>query len=321
MNEPDDFDLRARLSQVFDDEPPMVSGPTADLERGRRRRRRRHNTVATAVVVPALMIGAWAVAGGTPGNSESSPVDTVQPAEPSETEEEAIEVPADCTLIESGEAEAGRPGGNDAHTAPRSSGEETTCDPLACARATTQSETDDTLTWDCSELGEDDYTLTDEVTTRLTDALRRHLDPSGEHLDQSMSSGSATMARGGELTGTGVGSDWIDGSQAGYVGVSVSSDHEEPGCLDPNLMNGPDVDCHQRTLDDGTVVHVGRGSEDGAERVAVRFERPDGTIVWVTADEATAQWWDDSSGAQPLTSLPVAVDDLIELALDGDLHL
>jgi hypothetical protein len=86
-------------------------------------------------------------------------------------------------------------------------------------------------------------------------------------------------------------------------------------------MGGPDVDCQQHTLDDGTVVQVGRGSKDGAERLSVRVDRPNGSIVWATVDQATDQWWQDRSGAAPLTSLPVGVDELVALARDDDVHL
>jgi hypothetical protein len=40
-------------------------------------------------------------------------------------------------------------------------------------------------------------------------------------------------------------------------------------------------------------------------------------VVWATADEATDAWWNGDHSTDPLTTLPMTVDDLIAMALDN----
>jgi hypothetical protein len=109
-------------------------------------------------------------------------------------------------------------------------------------------------------------------------------------------------------------------SAVGYLeGQFTLSLDPQPAAADRNsrrLASGPTVSCERRTLDDGTVVWVGHGDQDGVERVSVEYLRPDGSVVWATADEATDGWWNGNHGADPLTSPPMSVDDLIDMASD-----
>jgi hypothetical protein len=151
----------------------------------------------------------------------------------------------------------------------------------------------------------------------LGTVLQQHADPTGEHAG-SMASGSAEATTGGEQASASAAMGWADGQREGQVSLSV--DPTPPaaaaGCLDPGLETGPDVTCQTQTLDDGTVVRVGHGTQDGAERVAVRYDRPDGSVVWATADEATNAWWQGDRGVDALTAPPMNVDDLVAMALD-----
>jgi hypothetical protein len=128
---------------------------------------------------------------------------------------------------------------------------------------------------------------------------------------------------GDKPSGIYVGYEWTDGNGTGMVSVSVEdgSQVSDGSCADPSVVDGPSVTCETKQLPDGTTVLVGRGSQDGAERMTVRYERPDGTVVWVTSDEATGQWWTDHSAASPLTAPPASVDQMIDLALDPDVRL
>jgi hypothetical protein len=149
--------------------------------------------------------------------------------------------------------------------------------------------------------------------------LQQHADPTGEHAG-SMASGSAESTTGGGRGSASASIGWADGDREGQVSLSFDPSPgaaERPsGCHDPSLPAGPDVTCETRTLDDGTVVEVGHGSQNGAERITVRYDRPDGSAVWATADEATDAWWDEGRGADALTAPPMTVDDLIAMALD-----
>ena len=87
------------------------------------------------------------------------------------------------------------------------------------------------------------------------------------------------------------------------------------------MPSGPDVTCENHTLADGVTVVVGRGVIDAAQRLTVRFDRPDGTVVIATADAATERWWTDRAGAAPLQAPPLAVAELIDHARDPAQHL
>ena len=94
-----------------------------------------------------------------------------------------------------------------------------------------------------------------------------------------------------------------------------------PACADPSLEAGPELTCEQQTLDDGTTVLVGRGEQDGAQRLTVRYARPDGQVVSATADQASEDWWADGSGPGPLEQPPLTVEQLVELVRDPLMHL
>lgn len=172
---------------------------------------------------------------------------------------------------------------------------------------------------DCIAVSGDDI-YTAEID-RVTAALNRHIDPDGTHAGMAIAGGS--VGDGDTNSGIYVGQEWTDGDSTGTVSLSVEDPTVGNGgsCVDPSLVGGPEVTCETRTLDDGTTVLVGRGEQGGAERITVQYVRPDGSFVWATADEATEQWWDDGSGAAPLTSSPATIDQLIELARDVDVHL
>jgi hypothetical protein len=107
MNAHDDDEIRARLSSLFDDEPPMESIAVDDLGRGRQllRRRRRSAVVATATALPAVLVGGWALSTAVLGSSGS--VSTLQPAdetEPTDTGDPATAAPTpnaaeDCQTV------------------------------------------------------------------------------------------------------------------------------------------------------------------------------------------------------------------------------
>ena len=105
------------------------------------------------------------------------------------------------------------------------------------------------------------------------------------------------------------------------AGGSGMGEPDAAPCEDPALFSGPRLTCAQRELADGTVVLVGTGSTDGFARITVRYERPDGQLVWATSDQAGGMWWEDGSGANPLDAPPVTVDQLVDLTQDPRVHL
>ena len=189
------------------------------------------------------------------------------------------------------------------------------------------------IIWHCTELGEGSpgdpgepgtEVETDDngATHRLNEALTNATDPDGTHTGTDTASGHESMSNLGTITGIGVGLGWADGDREGHVALSIATEAGPyaDDCNDPDNVNGPAVTCEERTLADGTVVSVGRGTQGGAERIAVQYQRPDGVIVWATADAATEAWWEDGSGPGPLASPPATVDQLITLVLDDSLH-
>jgi hypothetical protein len=352
MNTPDDFDLdlRDRLSSAIGAEPPMESLPHDDLARGRRLDRRRRWTAvgAAATVVPALSLGAYALSGGFGGALGAGP-STVRmvPADGGESTEPADSqgtLTADCSVspVPSGDsarliAPPGRNSGGSrakvsvgrSHNFDAASGR---IDPSPSATGRSVEAGNGQVrsavsggrsSADCIAVDHGAPIDSPDVD-RVTEALNRHVDPNNTHAGMTIVSGSVTNAEGGgKASGIYAGYEWTDGARTGMITVSV----EDPAvgnsdsCADPSSVNGPDVTCETRTLDDGTTVLVGRGQQDGAERITVRYERADGTLVWATADEATEQWWTDQTGAAPLTSAPVTVDQLIDLVRDPDVRL
>lgn len=321
MNRPDDFDalLRDRLSSAIGAEPPMESLPYDDLARGRRldRRRRRAAVSAAAAVVPALSLGAYAAAGGFSDAARTGPTTVrIAPADGGESTDPGGSqgtLTADCSTSPA-------PG-----TGPERSGAAISVGPAQGSDLgrVGPDPSSDTGSADCLAVDSGAPTASADVD-RVTEALNRHVDPNGSHAGTTIASGSVQNAdKGGKATAIYAGYEWTDGNRTGMVTLSVEDPSVGNGdsCADPSSVNGPPVSCETRTLADGTTVLVGRGQQGGAERVTVRYVRPDGTLVWATADEATEQWWADQSGTAPLTSPPVTVDQLIDLARDPDVRL
>jgi hypothetical protein len=152
----------------------------------------------------------------------------------------------------------------------------------------------------------------------LGSVLQQHADPNGAHAG-STASGTAEATKGDGPQSQSASIGWADGDREGQVTLSVGPTADPAACADPVLEAGPDVACEQRTLDDGTVVRVGHGTQDGAERVTVSYDRPDGVTVWATADEATDEWWHGNRQTDALTAPPMTVDDLISMAMDKEL--
>jgi hypothetical protein len=145
--------------------------------------------------------------------------------------------------------------------------------------------------------------------------LQQHADPNAEH-NGTMASGTAEATAGGGSESASASMGWADGGREGQVSLSVEQRSTSADCLDPSLGAGPEVNCERTTLDDGTVVWVGHGAQAGARRVAVEYERPDGSVVWATADEATDAWWRGDHARDPLTAPPMTFDDLVAMARD-----
>jgi hypothetical protein len=353
MNPPDDFEngLRDRLSSALRPEPPMTSLPHEDVARGRRLdRRRRWTTVgAAATVVPALTLGAYAVAGGFAGGTGPTTVRMdaaagggTDPSTPSDAT-----LSADCGVAPppgSGDTPMRRSGSGGKSLATRTGGSASLGStghlrvfgstsgsghlsahavpggPMSAVGTSGSAEGDVTS---CGTLSNGPPIDTPEID-RVTEALTRHVDPSGSHAGMTIAGGSVDgSADGGTPSGIYVGYEWTDGTGTGMVSLSVEDPSGGNGgsCADPSVVDGPNVTCETRTLDDGTTVLVGHGQQDGAERITVQYVRPDGTIVWATADAATEQWWTDHSATAPLSSPPATVDELISLAQDSQVRL
>ncbi len=159
---------------------------------------------------------------------------------------------------------------------------------------------------------------------RVTSVMQQHADPDGTHAGDYLSVGGSLADDQDHVLAIYVGMGWSDGDRSGAVDVSIEDQFQAgPGsqCQDQSLATGPDVTCESRTLADGTTVMVGRGQQDGAERISVRYDRPDGTVVIATSDAASDQWWTDGSGAAPLAAPPLTVDQLVDLVLDPGNHL
>ena len=331
MNARDDDqpDLFVHLSGAFEGEPEMRSRPGDDLDRGRRlqRRRRRGSVSASAAAVALLAVGGWALSGsiGSQGVG-STQVQTAgggpEGPRPSGT------ITAECASSDSQTDSRGggaslapsrAGGGADAHGRSASATGTTSRD------AGTATASDDPT--DCTVIEGDSETS--PGVDRLMRVLSDHTDPDGSHAGQ-MSMGGSAGSAGPDgstdmISSIYAGMDWTDGDRAGAVSLSV----EDPTggvsvgrpCAGDPMPDGPDVTCESRTLADGTTVMVGHGRLDGAERITVTLQRPDGTVVTATADQATQQWWDDGSGAAPLAAPPATVDQLIEMVRDPGAHL
>lgn len=155
---------------------------------------------------------------------------------------------------------------------------------------------------------------------RLSDVLTRHVDPTNEHSGSSLAGVSPNDGNGPSDLFLGL--EWIDADATGYVALSVV-DGGPPveQCADSSIVGGPEVWCDARILDDGTTVFVGRGLANDAQRMSVSYQRPDGSIVRATADQASEFWWDDKSGPVPLDVPPASEGQLIDMVLDHDAHL
>lgn len=360
MNQPDDFDpgMRDQLSAAIGAEPPMDSLPFEDAARGRRlERRRRWTTVgAAAAAVPALTLGAYAVSGtfgpqlNAPTTVQMQPADGGTGGEPSDAPSGTLT--PDCSVSSvpgQGDGSASLqpvPNGANSSSAWVSVGPLKRFDPGSGSSAAPGSGLSagsvpigpdaqagagivavdplvDPGTGDCSVV-DDGAPIDSPDIDRVTEALNRHVDPDGLHSGMSITGGSVSSSSNPDTTsGIYVGSEWTDGDRTGMVSLSVQDSPIESGgsCADPSLASGPEVTCETQQLPDGTTALVGRGQQGGAERITVRYDRPDGTVVWATSDEATDQWWTDQTGAAPLASPPATVDQLIELVQDPEVRL
>jgi hypothetical protein len=301
MNQRDDSlpDFHTQLLRAIGDEPAMASMPADDLARGRRLLQRRRFATATvaATTVPALAFGGWGVAASL-GGSPTSGVGIVAPAESSSISNQSA---SECAL-------ARRAGGRQADDPVESPGRDVNVSENkgklvngpGLGSAAGQPHPADGA-------GCETPITTPEIE-RVTDVLREHADPDGTHTGDSLVVSGSMGGEGDETAAIYVSMDWVGGDQMGAVGVSL--EHESVGppdgqCQDQSMPSGPDVTCENHTLADGVTVVVGRGVIDAAQRLTVRFDRPDGTVVIATADAATERWWTDRAGAGALAGATV----------------
>lgn len=96
---------------------------------------------------------------------------------------------------------------------------------------------------------------------------------------------------------------------------------QSDSCNDPGLVDRPELTCEAQELPDGGSVLVGTGEDLGRKRLTVRFERPDGDIVWATVDmnDDSEPGYENSDA--PLPELPLTTEQLIELVQDPHVHL
>lgn len=312
--------LYGAMRSAIGAEPPMAAQPHDDLARGRRRlmHRRVGTVLAVGAVVPAVALVATVVPNATSA-SDGGPGFADASDDPS--------LGADCGWFSDGKGQAtlkalDPPSGPDS----QGSGGSGSVEPsegdgeLVAAGDSCEAVPSDPM--DAPEL--------DRLQAALTDAV----DPSGEHLSM-MIAGSARSAvspdgGSGSVSQASVSGAWTNGDQEGSVDVTVIDPAVDDGmsgnegtapCENPTLVGGPSLTCERRELADGSTVVVGTGERDGVERITVRFDRPDGQVVWATADEASTQWWDDGSGADPLDAPPATTNQLIQLAQDDRSHL
>lgn len=339
MNRPDDFDdvdldLQQRLEGLLAHEPPMASVPADDLHRGQRLvRRRRWGTAGTAAVLfPAMAVGTVlatnALVAGWAGDEGGQLVPAGDPtggaASDATCDPGTLVLPGGGTPDFSEQTPGTEPGqsqvqgSNDAQGS--NSGAATAQEGKSVRPGKTGSG-DATAYYVCSD--------TTDSMDRLDRLLGDTLDPNGDHTGGSSigaSSGSVSADTGEPGQGDGqsfmVGRDWADGDRTGMIWLSLLSGGNLalPGSCADLSMGGPEVTCEQTTLPDGTEVSVGHGRQGGAERLTVAYERPDGTVVIATADEATSERWEEGTGSDPLTDLPVTVDQLAELATAPGAH-
>lgn len=342
-----DEELYGAMRSAIGAEPPMAAQPHDDLARGRRRllHRRVGTALAVGAVVPAVALVASVVPdgtsadGGAPGFADAS------------TDEGSPE--DDCGWFSYGEGDAAKAFPVPAEPRPAPDGDGARASQLDEDKArleaikpppgpTPQSSdgggglVPDDGSISCDAVPVEPVAVTE--LDRLEAALTETLDPSSAHLSMMMSG-----AAGGPVPADGSGdpgdeplsqgsvtAGWTDGAREGEVNLSVIDPSVDDGiagaegaapCEDPMLFGGPRLACERRELPDGSTVLVGTGQRDGLERVTVRFERPDGQVVWATADEASSIWREDDSGPAPLLELPVTTQQLIELAQDPRVHL
>lgn len=355
MNTPDDDtnDLHGQLARALGAEPPMRSLPHDDLARGRRtvRRRRVGALTGTVAAVSTITLGSWALSNGVLNTAGPSGTQLAPAGAPGAATDGGGEAPmgtltavcsADPTPAQlGGSAKAASPGGTFLHSHGKHgasvssrAGKPTSAGggamPLRSgkqhlgANGPVAAITGDN--GNCDAVPGEPVDTTD--IDRVTKAMDDHVDPDATHEGATdIAGGSVSSNPGSPPSGLYVGREWVAGDAAGAVSLSVESadlaaaNGDDTGCADPSVVAGPDVTCEQRTLADGTVVTVGRGEAAGAQRIVVRYDEPDGTIVWATADAATEQWWTDQSGAAPLDAPPVGVDALISLVQDPAVHL
>jgi len=320
----------------------MRSLPADDLARGRRRlRHRRIGTAAgVAAVVPAVAVVAIVV----PGNPWAGPDRTGFADDPDEQRSHTIE----CVGVEpyrdyEGEVLPGPLGAPP--PAPDPDGDTQWFKAAARnahdARGKLAAREDGrgsvvSVDGSCEEVP-DGGMDTPEID-RLEQALTEGLDPDGEFLSvmSASSAGAASRAddKAGaaaeELSQASIAATWREDGGEGAViltvidpsadGAMTTGRGNDSACADPSL-EGPELTCVRRRLDNGIIVVVGTGGQDGNQRITVRFERDDGEIVWATADQTVTSVWTDGSGTDPLDAPPATAEQLIDLVQDPRAHL
>ncbi len=282
-----DEELYGAMRSAIGAEPPMAAQPYDDLARGRRRllHRRVGTALAAVAVVPAVALVATVV----PGSPSAGPVTPDFVGLPSASNQ----TPGQGTL--------------DAECAVGSFG-----DSLAAG--------------DSKECPTVPGTMDTVGTDHLEAALGDVLDPNGTHIDN-LAGGVMGNGHGTPVAWATVSGAWREGDASGSVWLSVVDPrvndvtNSVTPCEDPGTAaGGPTLTCERRKLADGSTVLVGTGRLDGFERITVRFDRPDGQVVWTTADQA--EWLMSGAAMMPaLDAPPATVDQLIELAQDDRAHL
>ena len=298
---PQDEELYGALRSAIGSEPPMASLPADDLARGRRRLR--HHRIGAAAGVAAVVPAVALISTLVPGNPSAGPAPGGFADDPGD--DSSLEV--QCAVVGPERDGDLRPPAGDG-----------SCEAVPGV-----------LAW--TARGKDLDSMNMPEVDRLDQALTEAVDPSEAHVVAMVASGARGGASAAALSQASVGATWSQGSSEGAVNLSVvDPDADGPGtsttdgdspCADPSLVHGPALACATQELDNGAVVLVGTGEQDGARRITVRFERADGQIVWATADQASDGWWRDRSGADPLDAPPASTEQLIELVQDPRVHL
>lgn len=333
-----DEQLYAAMRRAVEAEPAMGSAPRDDLVRGRRllRRRRVGGAVTVTALVPAVaLLGSGLAPGGSGSTGSAGFAD--DGSEGATTEDTCARVD-EWSGSSGGGAASPRDGGQEGRLGVAQGSGGAAQQPGGIDPQGAMELQPDGAVSSCDEPST--YSVDTEAIDRIQEALLDGLGPERDHVDSLMSSIGTSGVAGTVVSGTdpptepadaptaaGVSGRWTEGTGLGAVTVSVSDGDDlsgpggEPVCADPSLGAGPELTCEQQTLNDGTTVLVGRGEQDGAQRITVRYQRPDGQVVSATADQASEDWWADGSGTGPLEQPPLTVEQLAEIVRDPLMHL